>query len=201
MGYYGRANAATTSATLASTTGSTVATMVSRMLLNSDNEIAEALHKLVGRKLGYGATWTGARTAQAKQLAAQSLSATGPVRRLRPLAGRPAHRDPAHEGRRPRPRHPVPRPTLADAVRPGHPHRGADRDPEVPLHDDRSRSARSARCGRRPAPSSDVVSLAGFTKGTDGRVKVFAFVVNGKDSTTTLKQNIDMLAATVNGCY
>ena len=48
---------------------------------------------------------------------------------------------------------------------------------------------------------SDVVSLAGFTKGTDGRVKVFAFVVNGKSSTTTLKQNIDMLAATVNGCY
>ena len=48
---------------------------------------------------------------------------------------------------------------------------------------------------------SDVVSLAGFTKGADGRVKAFAFVVNGKDSTTTLKQNIDMLAATVNGCY
>ena len=29
----------------------------------------------------------------------------------------------------------------------------------------------------------------------------FAFVVNGKSSTTTLKQNVDMLAATVNGCY
>ena len=48
---------------------------------------------------------------------------------------------------------------------------------------------------------SDVVSLAGFTKGTDGRVKVFAFVVNGKSSTTTLKNDVDMLAATVTGCY
>ena len=34
-----------------------------------------------------------------------------------------------------------------------------------------------------------------------GRVKVFAFVVNGKESTTTLKQSVDLLAATVNGCY
>jgi len=48
---------------------------------------------------------------------------------------------------------------------------------------------------------SDVVALAGFTKGADGRLKAFAFLVNGKDSSTSLKQNIDMLAATVNGCY
>ncbi len=48
---------------------------------------------------------------------------------------------------------------------------------------------------------NDVVSLAGWTTGADGRVKVFAFMVNGKTSTTTLKQNVDMLAATVTGCY
>ena len=44
-------------------------------------------------------------------------------------------------------------------------------------------------------------ALAGWTTGTDGRVKTFAFLVNGKTSSTTLKQNVDMLAATVNGCY
>ena len=48
---------------------------------------------------------------------------------------------------------------------------------------------------------SDVVSLAGWTTGADGRIKTFAFVVNGKTSTTTLKQDVDMLAATVTGCY
>ncbi len=48
---------------------------------------------------------------------------------------------------------------------------------------------------------NDVVSLAGWTTGADGRVKTFAFLVNGKTSSTTLKQNVDMLAATVNGCY
>ncbi len=47
----------------------------------------------------------------------------------------------------------------------------------------------------------DVVSLAGYTYGTDGRLKVFAFLVNGRSSTTTLKQDLDMLAASVNGCY
>jgi D-alanyl-D-alanine carboxypeptidase/D-alanyl-D-alanine-endopeptidase (penicillin-binding protein 4) len=47
---------------------------------------------------------------------------------------------------------------------------------------------------------SDVVSLAGWTTGADGRVKVFAFMVNGRTSSTTLKQDVDMLAATVTGC-
>lgn len=46
----------------------------------------------------------------------------------------------------------------------------------------------------------DVVSLAGWTVGADGRVKTFAFVVNGRSSTLALRQNVDMLAATVTGC-
>jgi D-alanyl-D-alanine carboxypeptidase/D-alanyl-D-alanine-endopeptidase (penicillin-binding protein 4) len=48
---------------------------------------------------------------------------------------------------------------------------------------------------------TDAVSLSGWTVGKDGRTKTFAFVVNGRSSTLTLKQNLDMLAATVNGCY
>ena len=45
------------------------------------------------------------------------------------------------------------------------------------------------------------VALSGWTVGTDGRTKAFAFVVNGLSSTLTLKQSVDMLAATVVGCY
>jgi D-alanyl-D-alanine carboxypeptidase/D-alanyl-D-alanine-endopeptidase (penicillin-binding protein 4) len=48
---------------------------------------------------------------------------------------------------------------------------------------------------------TDAASLSGWTLGTDGRVKTFAFVVNGRSNTLTLRQNLDMLAATVNGCY
>ena len=49
---------------------------------------------------------------------------------------------------------------------------------------------------------TDAVALTGWTRGTDGRVKAFAFVMNGKPTTmTAMRQNIDMLAATVTGCY
>jgi len=55
---------------------------------------------------------------------------------------------------------------------------------------------RRRRRGRPPAGG-----CSGWTTGADGRAKTFAFLVNGKTSSTTLKQNVDMLAATVNGCY
>ncbi len=32
-------------------------------------------------------------------------------------------------------------------------------------------------------------------------MKTFAFVVNGRSATLALRQSVDMLAATVNGCY
>ena len=49
---------------------------------------------------------------------------------------------------------------------------------------------------------SDAVALVGWTRGIDGQVKAFAFVSNGKPTSMTLmRQNIDMLAATVTGCY
>jgi D-alanyl-D-alanine carboxypeptidase/D-alanyl-D-alanine-endopeptidase (penicillin-binding protein 4) len=47
----------------------------------------------------------------------------------------------------------------------------------------------------------DVVALAGYTQGADGRTKVFAFLVNGKTSSLALKRSVDSLAATVVGCY
>ena len=44
-GYYGRADAAPTAPVLASSQGAPLSTTVNRMLLVSDNEIAESLHK------------------------------------------------------------------------------------------------------------------------------------------------------------
>ncbi len=74
-GYYGRADAAPTAPVLASSQGAPLSTTVNRMLLVSDNEIAESLHKLVGVAKGKGSTWTGARSAQALVLGQQGLSA------------------------------------------------------------------------------------------------------------------------------
>ncbi|GAB3442954.1 hypothetical protein GCM10027517_20730 [Phycicoccus ginsengisoli] len=49
---------------LASSAGLTVGQIVSTMMLDSDNEHAEALHRLVGIQLGYGNTWSAARSAR-----------------------------------------------------------------------------------------------------------------------------------------
>ena len=49
-------------------------TIVNQMLLNSDNEHAEALHKLVGIRLGKGATWSGAATAQRARMVSRGLT-------------------------------------------------------------------------------------------------------------------------------
>ena len=133
--YSGRANAASGARVIASSTGSTLSSIVQSMLLYSDNEVAEALHKLVGRQLGLGATWAGARTAQAEELAAQRPAERQPLRRVGPVSRRPDHHLAA--GVDPRPRRP-PR-------HPGHPlgaqgraaHRGPNRHARQPLHDGR----------------------------------------------------------------
>jgi D-alanyl-D-alanine carboxypeptidase/D-alanyl-D-alanine-endopeptidase (penicillin-binding protein 4) len=196
--YYGRANAASGSKIIASTTGSTLSTMVSTMLLNSDNEIAEALHKLVSRSMGYGASWSGARTAQAKELAVQKL-ATGALYDGSGLSR--ADRITALQ--------------LARIV-----DRGIDPATQAklwPLASGLPSAGRSGtlasrfttaatkcavgRVWAKTGTLNDVVALAGWTRGADGRVKTFAFLVNAKTSTTTLKQSVDMLAATVTGCY
>ena len=48
---------------------------------------------------------------------------------------------------------------------------------------------------------SDAVALAGYTRGTDGRLKAFAFVVNYRHADLALRRHVDALAATVTGCY
>jgi len=200
VGYYGRLDATAGSTVITSRMGAPLSTSVSRMLLNSDNEIAESLHKLVGVKLGQGATWTGARAAQTKQLTAQGLKATalydgsGLSRSDRLSALQLARvMDRGLDARY--------RATLW-------PLQSAQAMPTAgrtgTLTSRFTTAASKCAVGKvwaKTGTLNDVVSLAGFTQGTDGRVKVFAFVVNGKSSTTTLKQNIDMLAATVNGCY
>ncbi len=189
---------------LASSAGQTVSQIVSRMMLESDNEHAEALHRLVGIKLGYGKTWSAAKSAQSARLSAEGLSSTAlydgsGLSRSDRLSGIQLAK------------------LVANVFEPGN---------ATPLALLRSSSglpiagqtgtlrasygrftASTSKCavGRVHAKTgtlSDAVSLAGWTRGIDGRVKAFAFVINGKPTSMTLmRQNIDMLAATVTGCY
>jgi D-alanyl-D-alanine carboxypeptidase/D-alanyl-D-alanine-endopeptidase (penicillin-binding protein 4) len=197
-GYYGRANAVSGSAVIASSTGSTLSSMVTTMLLHSDNEIAEALHKQVGIALGYGASWSGARSAQARQLAVQNLttgslydgSGLSRADRISALQlARIVDRgiDPGTQG-------------ALWPLKSGLPTAGRTGTLASRFTTTASKCA-VGRVFAKTGTLNDVVALAGWTKGADGRVKTFAFVVNGRSATTTLKQNVDMLAATVTGCY
>ena len=199
----GRLTASTTAPTLASSAGQTLSQIVSTMLLWSDNEYAEALHRLVAIQTRYGSTWTAARSAQAAQLANEGLTAnalydgSGLSRSDRltslQLAG-----------------------LATNVFEPGNATKLALLRGNSALPIAGQTGTLSSSYGRFTTAASkcavgkvhaktgtldDAVALSGWTVGADGRVKGFAFVVNGKASSLTLRQNIDMLAATVVGCY
>lgn len=202
--YKARGTATSTSPVLASSAGQTVSQIVSRMLVESDNEHAEALHRLVAIRMGVGKTWTAARTAQSRGVAAEGLTATAlydgsGLSRSDRLSGLQLAR------------------IVSNAFEP------ANKTPMVLLRSSYGLAvsgqtgtlraswgrftASTSKCAvgkvyAKTGTLSDAVSLAGWTVGKDGRVKAFAFVINGKPTSTTMqRQNIDMLAATVNGCY
>lgn len=200
--YLGRTDPPSSSRLIATSRGSSVASSVSRMLMHSDNEIAEALHKQVGIAVGTGATWQGARSAQVTAMRRQGLAMTA----LHDGSGLSrSNRLTSYE--------------LARLVDRGlttsygglWPMRSAAAMPTAgrtgTLDDSLGRfTAATSRCATgkvwgKTGRLSDVTSFAGWTVGADGRVKVFAFVVNGRSSTLWLRQQLDMLAATVNGCY
>ena len=200
----GRGTATSTNPVLATSAGQTVSQIVSRMMLESDNEHAEALHRLVGIKLGYGKTWTAARSAQTARLRSEGLSAnalydgsglsrsdrlTGlQLARLVTNVFEPANATPFALLR-------------SNAGLPVSGQTGTLRASWGRFTASTSKCA-VGKVHAKTGTLSDAVALSGWTVGTDGRVKAFAFVVNGKPtSTTVLRQNIDMLAATVTGCY
>lgn len=187
---------------VASATSASVGDMVARMLNVSDNDYAEALLRLSAIASGLPPTWAGERALQKRVLAAVGVPLTG-VRLYDGSGLSRADRIPAR--------------TLAALVRlitADPTYAAALRGDALPIAGV-SGSLRPARhrfvtnpsrcaAGRLRAKTGtlrDVVSLAGFTTGTDGRLKVFAFVLNGRRSTLATRRAVDALAATVTGCY
>lgn len=188
---------------IATSAGLTVGQIVTPMLLNSDNEHAEALHRLVAIEAGYGSTWTAASTAQQALLGKEGLSATAlhdgsGLSRSGRLSGLQLAR------------------IVANAFEPGNATQLAllRSDTALPVSG-RTGTLRSSlgrfttaqstcavgRVHAKTGTLNDAVALSGWTVGADGQVKTFAFVVNGRSATLALKQVLDMLAATVTGCY
>jgi D-alanyl-D-alanine carboxypeptidase/D-alanyl-D-alanine-endopeptidase (penicillin-binding protein 4) len=178
--------------------------IVTQMMMESDNEHAEALHRLVAVQSGAGRTWTAARSAALKGLTYEGLSATaiydgsGLSRsdRLTSIQLARMVKNTFEYANK------VPFRILRSS--PGLPQAGMTGTLRA-SYDRFTASTSKCAVGKVYAKTgtlSDAVALAGWTVGQDGRIKAFAFIINGKPTSMTLmRQNIDMLAATVNGCY
>ncbi|MGL5859547.1 MAG: D-alanyl-D-alanine carboxypeptidase/D-alanyl-D-alanine endopeptidase [Angustibacter sp.] len=187
---------------LASVQGDRLSAIVARMLLRSDNDHAEALHRLVAVARGWPTSWIGAGRAQRSVLRRDGIDL--PVSALADGSGLSrASRVSA-----------VQLAAVVDNVlEPGQPELAPMRSGALPLAGRTGTlqagygrfASGPARCaaGRVTAKTGtlrDVIALAGWTRARDGRVKAFAFVVNGPAASLARKQRLDLLAATVTGC-
>jgi D-alanyl-D-alanine carboxypeptidase/D-alanyl-D-alanine-endopeptidase (penicillin-binding protein 4) len=197
--YRGRQNVTSKNPTIAKGSGRTVASMVRRMILRSDNDVAEILLRRTSYQLRNGTSWSGAKETQSE--GAQNMGLTigalydgsGLSRADRLSSGQVVKLlRAAVTGSNPRLRTLRSKNVLPTAGRTG------------TLSYRFTSTASDCAVGKVWAKTGslrDVSAISGYTVGTDGRTKIFSFIVNGKSSSSTLRNNLDMLAATVNGCY
>ncbi|MQW74875.1 D-alanyl-D-alanine carboxypeptidase/D-alanyl-D-alanine-endopeptidase [Nocardioides sp. dk4132] len=180
-----------------------VSDVVIQMLLYSDNDLAEGLQRLTAVELGLPATWRGGAQAQMKMFRdlgvdtrgmklydgsglsrADRISAANLVSILQAAYTKGRH-------------------TTMWPLKQGLPLAGASGT----LDDSYGRfvtqqSYRAAGKVRGKTGSlHDVITLAGVTRGADGRMKAYAFMQNGAPSSLSIRQGFDGLAATVHGSW
>ncbi len=188
---------------LAKVRGKSLDAIVATMLQSSDNDYAEALHRLVARRIGYHTTWWGAAVAQREVL-----------RRLGVDLGTSKLYDGSGLSR-------AGRLTAAQLVAVlslvfdgQHPNLVSLQSGSLPVAGRTGTLARNylryttapTKCaaGLLEAKTGTLrgsITLAGFARGADGQVKLFAFLVNGMPSTLTTRRAVDKLASTVTGCW
>ncbi len=190
------------STVLAESLGPDLATTVTAMLKDSDNDIAEGLHRLVALQAGYPATWAGAQLAQKAVLAGLGITLTTPVYdgsglsrrdRLAPstlVAALSTVLNPAY-------------PSLAGLQSGAFPVAGVSGTlaPNFLRYVTNPTRCAAGLIQAKTGSLSGVISLSGFARGADGQVKVFSFLLNQVPSTLTTRRAVDRLATTVTGCW
>ncbi len=203
--YTGRRAADVSAVEVARFKGNTSGAALAWMLKVSDNDVAEMLFRNNALAMKATPTWAGARAAAQQHLAslgvnvsgwrlvdgsgvsrADRLTTRGLIQLLR-LAQSPAHPELAPL----RALLPVAGITGTLAARNG-------RYTTAPT-----------RCARgkvfaKTGTLHDVVGLAGYARGSDGRLRAFAVMVNSRSSRyskLTVRRTVDRIAATATGCY
>jgi D-alanyl-D-alanine carboxypeptidase/D-alanyl-D-alanine-endopeptidase (penicillin-binding protein 4) len=172
------------------------------MLQQSDNDVAEGLHRLVAVKNGFEPSWLGAQQAQASGLAALGVPLTTPVY------------DGSGLSRRDRLSPALLATVLATVMDGSHPNLLGLQHGAFPVAGVSGTLASSylrfvtkpTRCAAglveaKTGSLSGVISLSGFARGADGNVKIFSFLLNRVPSTLATRRAVDKLAATVTGCW
>ena len=183
----------------------TVAQAVDRMLLESENNIAEVLYRQVALKRGLPATWAGGRRAAQATLQELGLSPDG----MRLMDGSGLSRRDRVTAR-----------FLAEVIR------LSRTNPRFATMYDANAMPRAGMTGTLAAkygrfntsPSScakgeiraktgtlfDTIGLTGIAKGEDGKDKAFAILVNDRPRRfipLTTRRTVDKLASTITGCW
>lgn len=186
----------------ATVAGDRLDTIVTHMLIASDNDDAEALHRLVALRVGQPATWAGSALAERAVLGTQGITLTpaqlydgsGLSRRDRLTAAQLVA-------------------LVANALSPSQPALRVLATTALPVSGV-SGTLRAAYGRFAKAPTAcaaglvhaktgslaDTVTLAGWTTDAAGQLKAFAFIVNDRTDSLTIKRRVDLLAATITGC-
>jgi len=196
----GRGRAAPGAPAVASVRGQRLDVIVRSMLLTSDNDDAEALHRLVAVRTGLTPTWAGSARAQQQVAAGEGLR-LGATQLYDGSGLSYADRLSAAQLVA----------VVTHMLDPGQPALRAAALTALPVGGVSGTlrwryAGGSARCARglvhaKTGTLDQAVSLAGWAPDAAGRVKAFAFVVNGRGAGAALRAKVDALAATVTGCY
>ncbi|MFM7145538.1 MAG: D-alanyl-D-alanine carboxypeptidase/D-alanyl-D-alanine-endopeptidase [Actinomycetales bacterium] len=201
----GGSGVASANAKVLAQTSHTVRQAVDRMLLESENNVAEVLYRQVALKRGLPGTWAGGRRAAQQVLGELGVSTAG----LRLMDGSGLSR-----------RNRVTARFLAEVLR------ISRTNPRFATMYDGNAMPRAGMTGTLAAkygrfntsPSScakgeiraktgslfDTISLAGVAQGEDGKDKVFAILVNDRPRKfipLTTRRAVDKLASTITGCW
>ncbi len=203
--YAGRLPAPTTTHEIARFDGNTSGAALAWMLLVSDNDVAEKFFRNTAIAAGLTGSWTDARTHEMSVLASLGVDTTGWI--IRDGSG-------VSRSDRLTTRGLVT--LLRASISPDHP----DLSPlkgylpvggvSGTLKASNGRySTKPTKCARgkvfaKTGTLHDTVGLAGFANGKDGRLKVFAVMVNNwntRFSVLNVRQAVDQIPATATGCF